>query len=287
MNDGGLVNVNWLLENYQRPDVCILDASMDATVVFPDANPSGPAEFAAAHIPGAHYFDIDKTADPTSGLPHTLPQPDAFEKTARSLGINTSDHIVVYDNSMLRSAARAWWMFRTMGHTRVSVLDGGLAAWQQAGGPIESGMVTPAPGNFTSNFRADLFRSKADMMEILKNGGATIVDARGAPRFNGEVAEPRAGLASGHIPGAANVPFTSLYTTDGHLKTAVELEQAFESVGVAVSSTIATSCGSGVTACNLALALYSLGNTSVAVYDGSWVEWGSAGDVPIETASGA
>lgn len=283
MTESGLVSASWLLDNYERDSIRILDASMDATVIFPDTWQSGPAEFEQAHIPGARYFDIDKTSDTSSGLPHTLPQPDLFQATMRSLGINNSDHVIVYDNSLLRSAARGWWMLRVMGHPQVSVLDGGLEAWKQAGGPLEAGAPSFVEGDFEARFQPELFRSKSDMLDIVQRGGPLIVDARGAPRFNGDVSEPRPGLASGHIPGATNVPFSSLYSGDGLLKPKEELKSIFAQCAVDADQTLITSCGSGVTACNLALALHELGNDRVAVYDGSWVEWGSSKDVPIET----
>lgn len=283
MRESALVSAKWLLENYTRSNVKLLDASMDATIVFPDAWKSGPEEFVEAHIPGAQFFNIDATSDTSSGLPHTLPSPQGFESVMRSLGINQGDHVVVYDNSMLRSAARGWWMLRVMGHTHVSVLDGGFEAWKSAGGPIEAGARTPEAGNFVSNFCPALFRNKSDMLENITTPSAQIVDARGAPRFAGEVQEPRPGLASGHIPGAKNVPFSTLYEPNGMLKPTEDLSALFEAANVNAAAAINTSCGSGVTACNLALALFELGNTEVAVYDGSWVEWGSAGDVPIET----
>lgn len=283
MTYSALVSAEWLMENIDRPDVKILDASMDATVVFPKAWKSGPAEFEEGHIPGAQFFDIDATSDPSSGLPHTLPSAEAFQATIRSLGINQTDHVIVYDNSLLRSAARGWWMLRVMGHTRVSVLDGGFEAWKNTGGLVANGSGAPSAGDFAANFQPNLFRSKQDMLANITAKAAQVVDARGAPRFAGEVQEPRPGLESGHIPGARNVPFSTLYTDDGFLKPKDELAAIFNAADVSTADPIFTSCGSGVTACNVTLALFELGNTEVAVYDGSWVEWGSAGDVPIET----
>lgn len=283
MGNSGLVTAKWLLENYQRKDVKILDASMDATVVFPDAWKSGPKEFAEAHIPGARFFDIDGVSDPTSGLPHTLPSPEIFQEAMRSLGISNDDQVIIYDNSMLRSAARGWWMFRVMGHDNVRVLDGGLEAWRAIGGPFEGGTNAVAPGNFTATLNTALLRTKADMQANLESKDAQVVDARGGPRFKGEVQEPRPGLASGHIPGAKNVPFSSLYEADGRLKSTDTIKAAFDAVGLNPDAPIIASCGSGVTACNLTLALYETGSQDVAVYDGSWVEWGSSRDVPIET----
>lgn len=283
MRESALVSAKWLLENYTRPNVKILDASMDATVVFPDAWKSGPEEFEAAHIPGAQFFNIDATSDSSSGLPHTLPTPQGFENVMRSLGVNQDDHVIVYDNSRLRSAARGWWMLRVMGHADVSVLDGGFESWKSAGGPLETGTHPPEKGNFIAEFNPALFRNKSDMLDNITTSTAQVVDARGAPRFAGEVQEPRPGLASGHIPSAKNVPFSTLYETNGALKQAEDLSALFKAANVDVAAAINTSCGSGVTACNLALALFELGNTEVAIYDGSWVEWGSASDVPIET----
>ncbi len=283
MNTPALVSADWLLNNYRNDNIAILDCSMDSTVLYPDTWKSGPEEFVQAHIPGARYFDIDKTSDSTSGLPHTLPTPDAFESVMRQLGVNAGDHVIVYDNCLLRSAGRGWWMLRVMGNDKVSVLDGGLAAWRQANGPMEAGIPTPSNGDFKSNFDASLFHSKHHMISLLSSGNKQMVDARGAPRFRAEVPEPRPGLQAGHIPGAKNVPYTTLYHDDGRLKTAQELEQVFASGSIDLNAPIVTTCGSGITACNLALALFILGKQDVAVYDGSWVEWGSASDVPIET----
>ena len=285
MNTPALVSAEWLLQNHQNKHVAVLDCSMDATILYPGTWESGPKEFAEAHIPGAQFFDIDKTSDPSSGLPHTLPKPENFQSVMRELGINADDHIVVYDNCLLRSAARGWWMFRVMGHSRVSVLDGGFEAWRQAGGPMESGVKTPTAGNFTASFQPDLFHSKQDMLEILSTKERQIIDARGAPRFRGDVPEPRPGLASGHIPGALNVPYSSLYKDSGKLRPKADLERAFSASQVDFARPIVTSCGSGVTACNLALALYVLGKPDVPIFDGSWVEWGSADDLPIETSA--
>lgn len=283
MNIPALVSTEWLLDHHKDKNITILDCSMDSTILYPGTWKSGPEEFAEAHIPGARYFDIDKTSDPSSGLPHTLPKAESFQSVMRKLGVNTDDHIIVYDNCLLRSAARGWWMFRAMGHSRVSILDGGFGAWHKAGGPIESGLQTPQPGNFVADFQPNLFHSKQDMIEILSSRERQIVDARGTPRFRAEVPEPRPGLASGHIPGARNVPYSGLYDDNGKLKPEADLRQAFISGGVDIDEAIVTTCGSGVTACNLAFALYLLGKEDVPVFDGSWVEWGSAGDVPIET----
>ena len=285
MNTPALVSAEWLLNHHKNSNIAILDCSMDSTILYPGTWPSGPEEFAEAHIPGAQYFDIDKTSDPSSGLPHTLPAAGSFQSVMRGLGINTDDHVIVYDNCLLRSAARGWWMFRVMGHSNVSVLDGGLKAWRKAGGALESGLQTPLPGNFIADFQSNLFHSKQDLIEILSSGEKQIVDARGASRFRAEVPEPRPGLASGHIPGAQNVPYTGLYSNDGKLKPSADLRQAFVDGGVDIDKAVVTTCGSGVTACNLALALYVIGRDNIPIFDGSWVEWGSAGDVPIETGA--
>ena len=283
MNTPALVSAEWLLDHYQDEQTSILDCSMDSTILYPGTWQSGPEEFAEAHIPGAHYFNIDKTSDPSSGLPHTLPNAESFQAVMRELGISSDDHVIVYDNCLLRSAARGWWMFRVMGHSNVSILDGGFGTWKETGGPVESGVIEPSAGNFVANFQPNLFHRKKDMVEILSSRRRQVVDARGAPRFRAEVPEPRPGLASGHIPGARNVPYTGFYDNTGKLKPAEALQQAFLSGGVDIDKPIVTTCGSGVTACNLALALYLLGKEEVPVFDGSWVEWGSAGDVPIET----
>lgn len=259
-------------------DVVLLDASWH----MPDTKRDANAEFVAAHIPGALRFDIDRIADTSRGLPHTLPSPEMFAEMVGALGISNSTPVVVYETGGVFAAPRAWWMFRVMGHDAL-VLDGGLKAWTDAGYPTESGPpATPAPATFTPAFNPDLFASGDDVAATLSAGGQ-VADARSAERYEGRVDEPRPGLRAGHMPGARNVHYSSLLTPDGRLKDEEGLRAAFEAGGVDLDRKVTTSCGSGVTASILTLALAKLGTPS-AVYDGSWTEWG--GDPKREVVKG-
>lgn len=285
MNRPGLVSLEWLNANLSDPKVKVFDASIDAALIIPGSEPSGKNEYLEDHIFGAQFFDIEELSDPESALPHTLPSATYFSQKMQAIGLNTDDHIIVYDNSPLRSACRAWWMFRVYGHSNVSILDGGLGAWHKAGFTTSSGEEKPtSKGNFEARQNRNLLRS---IDEMLAAAGAVsppqIIDPRGAPRFEGTVAEPRAGLRAGHIPGAINLPFPLLYNETGTLKSESELQRLFTEIGATINTPTVTSCGSGVTACILAFALYTLGNQDVAVYDGSWSEWGGRQDCLIET----
>lgn len=285
MSRPGLVTAEWLNANLDNPKIRIFDASLDAALIIPGSHPSGQPEYDEAHIPGALYFDIDELSDHNSALPHTLPSAAFFGAKMREFGLNRDNHIVVYDNSPLRSACRAWWMFRVFGHSQVSVLDGGWAAWTAAGYRVTSSAEKgPGDGDFEAALNPALLRRTADILNGIGTPDAPqILDPRGAPRFEGTVPEPRAGLRSGHIPGALNVPFPLLFSDTGSLKANADLQAIFKSAGVSLERPIVTSCGSGVTACNLALALYVLGKQDVAVYDGSWSEWGGLDHCPVET----
>lgn len=253
------------------PKLVVLDASW----YMPGDKRDTKAEYLAGHIPGAAFFDLDENSDKASPYPHMLLAPAAFEAVARGLGVNNDSTIVVYDTAGLFSAARVWWNFRVMGAQNVAVLDGGLKLWAARGLPIETGPVAPAPGDFTARYDAGLVRGFDDMLGLVGQGGATIVDARGAPRFSGEAAEPRPGLASGHMPGARNVPYSKLIDADGTVRPREQIAAAFAEAGVDIGAPIVTTCGSGVTASVLALGLAVLGRGDVPVYDGSWSEWGA------------
>lgn len=260
---------------------------LDASYYLPAAGRDARAEHLQEHIPGAVYFDIDALSDPGTALPHMLLPPAQFAAAMGRLGVGNDDHLVVYDTSGTNfSAARAWWMFRIYGHDRVSVLDGGLAAWKRAGLPLESGAVTRAPASFTPRFRAELVRSLAQVRQAVGDQTAQVVDARSAGRFAGSEPEPRAGLRGGHIPGSRNTPYASFTGPDGLLLDRAGLEARFREAGVDLRRPVIASCGSGVTACTILLALDLLGHANHALYDGSWTEWGGRADTPVETADG-
>ncbi len=275
-----LIETEELARELHAPDLVVLDASWH----MPDAGRDARAEYLAEHIPGALFFDIDEIADTKSALPHMLPPPEKFSSRMRSMGIGDGSRIVVYDSTGLFSAARVWWTFRVMGVQDVSVLNGGLPKWKREGRPLESGEPAARTArHFTARRNADLVRDLSDMKALLKDHTAEIVDARAAERFAGKAPEPRAGLRSGHIPGALNLPFAKLIAKDGTLKPAPEVERLFEEAGVDLSKPVVASCGSGITASVLALALTEIGHRRTSVYDGSWSEWGADQNLPIET----
>ena len=275
-----LVTADWLLAHHASVKL------FDATSHLPTLGRNANQEYSERRIAGAGRFDIDKIADKSSTLPHTLPDAAFFEQQMQHLGVNNDDHVVVYCDSIFLSAARAWWMLRLFGHDKVSVLNGGLKAWVAIDGPLETGApaVAEAAGNFTVRPSAGAqMIPMASLRQMVENNVAgQIADARSPGRFAGVDPEPRAGLRGGHIPGSSNVPIASLIADDGGLRPVDEISAAFEAGGIDVSRPVITSCGSGVTACGLALGLALLGNEQVFVYDGSWSEWG-ASDAPIDT----
>lgn len=274
-----LVTTDWLAKHLTDPDVRVVDGTWH----MPQAGRDARAEFEAAHIPGAVFFDIDAIADRTTTLPHMLPSAEAFGAAVGALGIGNGQRVVVYDVRGVVSAARVWWTFRAFGHDAVAVLDGGLRKWRAEGRPVQSGSVAPARRAFTARLRPELIRDVEAMRANVVSRAAQVLDARSAGRFAGIEPEPRAGLRGGHIPGSLNLPYETLYRADGTLKEPDELRGAITAAGVDLGRPVVTSCGSGVTASVLALALYLVGRPDAAVYDGSWSEWGSRSDTPVET----
>lgn len=274
-----LVSTEWLAANQGR--VRVVDGSWH----MPADNRDAATEFLAARIPGAVHFDLEAISDHTSPLPHMLPSPEDFAAAAGALGLASSDSIVVYNSRGLFSAARVWWMFRVMGHEDVAVLDGGLPRWVAEGRAIESGPAqAPTPRTFTARFRPDLVRDADAVLRVAESREALILDARAADRFRGEAPEPRAGLRSGHIPGSNNLPWPTLLR-DGALLPAAELAARFAEAGVDIDRPLVTTCGSGVSAATLSLALAVLGRWDVPVYDGSWTEWGGDKSFPVATGA--
>ena len=276
-----MISTGELAAILDRPDTRIVDASWHLNAR------DALAEHADQHLPGAIFFDIDAIADRSSKLPHMLPSPEDFATAVGALGIAADDHIVVYDSVGMFSAARVWWTFRAMGATRVQVLDGGMPKWLAEGRPTESGTRTPTPAQFEPRFRPELVRSLDQIRAELESGTVQIVDARPALRFQGKVPEPRAGLRSGHMPGALNLPLASLIDGDGRLKGAGELRKVLAQAGVDDGAPVTATCGSGITAAGIALALARLGNEGAAIYDGSWAEWGSRSDVAVVIEAGS
>ena len=279
MPDDPLVSAEWLHEHLGDVRVKVLDASW-----YLPGDPRDPkAGYLDARIPGAMFFDIDEISDPDSHLPHMAPSPEQFAMQIGALGIGSEDTVVVYDAVGVSSAPRAWWMFRLFGHGKVFVLDGGLPAWRDEGRPLEHGPPAPvSPGDFTVlTPHPELARSVEDVRAALEGKDPQVVDVRPAVRFRGEAAEPRPGVRPGHMPGAMNLPMSDLVGPDGKLAAPAALTELFRGAGVDVSRPIITSCGSGIAACVTALALARLGHWDVAVYDGSWTEWGSRADTPV------
>ena len=273
-----LVSTAWLAAHRADPDLRLIDASW----YLPDAGRNAKAEYLTAHIPGARFFDIDEITDHRSALPHMAPPPEKFISRLRAMGIGDGHQVVIYDGSGLFSAARVWWTFRLMGKTEVAVLDGGLPKWRAEGREIEDMPPIVRDRHMTVSRQNHLVKDVTQVAHAAKLGEAEIIDARGAPRFKGEVPEPRPGLRSGHIPGAKNVPYSTLLNPDGTMKSPADLRAVFEAAGVNLNKPAITSCGSGVTAAILSLALERIGHRNHALYDGSWAEWGMYDDLAVE-----
>lgn len=274
-----LVSTRWLAARMGDADLSIIDASW----YLPAMERSGRAEYAAAHIPGAIFFDIDEVSDTTSALPHMVPPVEKFVSRMRDFGIGNQQQIVVYDGAGLFSAARVWWLFRHMGQPNIAVLDGGLPKWIAEGRAVEKATPVTPRSHLAVNLQPDMVKNVTEVTDASTNGAFQIIDARAADRFRGEAPEPRAGMRSGHIPGSRNVFFKDLLTSDATMKPLEDLRQIFISAGVDLDQPLITSCGSGVTAAVLSLALERIGHDNHALYDGSWTEWGGRDDLDIET----
>lgn len=268
----------WLAERLGRDDTVVIDGSW----YLPAMQRDPETEYRAGHIPGAVRFDIDSVRDVTSSLPHMLPAPDAFAKAVGALGIGDDTTVVIYDGAGLFSAPRVWWTFKIFGARKVFVLTGGLPQWKAEGRPLSQAIPTPKPQSFTARFNANAVTDSAGVAATIAANAAQVVDARPADRFRGETPEPRPGVRSGHIPGSFNVPASAVVSGTG-LRTPDEIRATFAAAGVDLGSPVVTSCGSGVTAAILALALAESGVAIKALYDGSWADWGSRSELPIAT----
>ncbi len=271
-----LVSTEWLASHLKAPDVRIVDASWYLPAMKRDAK----AEYASQHIPGAVFFDIDEISDDTSPYPHMLPSAIKFTSRVQKLGLGDGNRIVVYDGYPMLSAARVWWMFRVFGHQDVAVLDGGINKWLAEGRPIEDLPPMPRQRHFSARLDNTMVRDTEAVKAALARG-EQVVDVRPAERFAGAVPEPRAGVRAGHMPGAVNLPFSTLVDARGTMLPAEQLRERIKAAGVDINKPVIASCGSGVSACILGLALDLLGAKNTTIYDGSWAEWGSRVDTPV------
>ena len=279
-NSDALVGTAWLADHLDSPDVRVVDGSW----YLPTEGRDPRADFDARHIPGAVFFDIDEIADEISALPHMLPSPEKFSSRVRKLGLGDGVRIVVYDGGNMMAAARVWWTFRVFGHNDIVVLDGGLAKWLAEGRPVTDEPTTPKERHFTARQNSFLVRDLEQVLANIASRREQLVDARGAGRFAGDEPEIRPGLRSGHIPGSTNLPYASLLDAEDHtLVDAGRIAAAFEAIGVDPAKPVIATCGSGISASFLALALHLIGSKRVAVYDGSWTEWGGRDDTPVDT----
>lgn len=284
MSTPALVSTAWLAERLGWPGIVVVDGSN----YLPTSGRDPAAEYAAGHIPGAVFFDLEAGSDRRSPLPHMLPTPEEFARHAEGLGIGDDDHVIVYDGSGVNlSAPRIWWMFRVMGHDRVSLLDGGIARWRSEGRPLETETSQRRAARFTARPTPGAVRDREAVRKALDTGAEQVVDMRSAGRFAGTEPEPRPGLRGGHMPGSRNLPFNELVAPDGTVLPPDDLRRRVTAAGIDPARPVIATCGSGVSACALVLALHLLGRDDVAVYDGAWTEWGGRDDTAVVTGSAA
>lgn len=273
-----LLTTQWVEEHLSDENIVLLDGSHH----LPTTGRNAATEYSERHIKGARFFDIDGISDQTSDLPHMLASPSDFARKVGALGVGDETHVIVYDTVGTTGAARVWWTFRAMGHEKVSVMDGGLPKWLSENRLVEKEIPAISPQHKTASLNKSLVRNLQEMLSNIDKALEVVVDARSAGRFNATESEPRAGMRGGHIPGSRNVPFPDVLNEDRTFKSGPEVLAAFQAAEVDLSQPMVTTCGSGVTASTLALALYNAGKQDVAVYDGSWSEWGSRQDTPID-----
>ncbi|MBT2135859.1 sulfurtransferase [Croceibacterium sp. LX-88] len=278
-----LVSTAWLAERLGEPGLVVIDASAH----LPDAERNAAAEFEAAHIPRARFLDLDTFKDPSSAVPAALPTAQQFAERLSELGVNDGDQVVIYDDSAVKTSARAWFIFRLHGFAQVAILDGGLGKWRSEARPLESGRTRTGGGHVTPTAGTAAVRSKADMLANLQTATEQVLDARGTGRFTGAEPEIRPGMPSGHIPGSHNLPFGRLLKPDGTFRDEAGLRAAFKEAHIDLDQPVVTTCGSGVTASVLLFAMHLLGKDDVALYDGSWSEWGADPATPKATGTAA
>ena len=272
-----IVSTAWLANYLTAPDLRVVDGSWHLPAMKRDPR----AEFLESHIAGAVFFDIETIADTSVSLPHMLPSPEQFAQAVSGLGIGTGDRVVVYDTGGVMSAARVWWTFRVFGHENVAVLDGGFRKWTREGRPVEKGAPKPRPRTFHARFRPELVRDLGGRRATVETKAEQVIEARPRGRFLGTEPEPRPGLRSGHIPGSVHLPPDALHRPDGTMLPPDDVRRAFAATGVDLGRPLVTTCGSGIAASTLALALHFIGHPDVPVYDGSWTEWGGRADTPV------
>ncbi|MBR1230526.1 3-mercaptopyruvate sulfurtransferase [Bradyrhizobium sp. AUGA SZCCT0182] len=278
--DDPLVSTDWLAEHSDDPTTKIIDASFK----MPGILPLPKDDYLASHLPGAVFFDVDAVSDHSNPLPHMFPSAEQFGRDVGGLGIGNGDKVVLYDSGGWVAAPRVWWMFLSFGHQNVRILNGGLKKWRAEGRKVEGGEITPKPATFKATFDARYTRNIQQMVDNLTSRTEQVLDARANERYQGKVPEPRPGLRSGHIPGSLSVPYNQLFdASTGAMKSLEELRAVFVGAGIKLDAPIVTSCGSGVSALVLTLALYRLGVRGSALYDGSWTEWGEQDGPPVAT----